>query len=158
MTISIRTATKTDFPRALELVSALLLELGEEGAEAGELALDQLADRAAALGDHHAVFIAVDPDDHLVGVLTLAECFALYANGHYGVINEMYVLPEHRSSRVGQELIRAAATFGQSRGWRRLDVTAPESERWSRTRQFYEREGFVFTGPKLKLQLQADGD
>jgi hypothetical protein len=33
-------------------------------------------------------------------------------------------------------------------------VTAPESERWRRTRRFYERGGFTFVGPKLKLRLK----
>jgi hypothetical protein len=32
-------------------------------------------------------------------------------------------------------------------------VTAPESARWSRSQGFYEREGFRFTGPKLKFLL-----
>jgi hypothetical protein len=39
------------------------------------------------------------------------------------------------------------------RGWTRLDVTAPEAERWTRTRRFYKKEGFVFAGPKLKCLL-----
>ena len=38
--------------------------------------------------------------------------------------------------------------------WVRVDVTAPESPRWERTRRFYEREGFTFTGPKLKYLVR----
>jgi len=63
------------------------------------------------------------------------------------------VVPEHRSSMIGAGLIEAAANHGRSRGWRRIDVTAPESDRWVRTRRFHEKLGFVFTGPKLKLLL-----
>ena len=83
----------------------------------------------------------------------MSETFAIYANGCYGVINEMYVVPEHRSSSIGAGLVDAAARHGRSRGWRRIDVTAPESDRWVRTRRFYQSLGFVFTGPKLTLLL-----
>jgi hypothetical protein len=50
-------------------------------------------------------------------------------------------------------LIEAVRAYGQEQGWRRIDVTAPESARWARTRKFYEDLGFHFTGPKFKLLL-----
>ncbi len=65
----------------------------------------------------------------------------------------MYTDPEIRSSGVGAALIDAAKDYGRARGWERIDVTAPESDGWERTRQFYERNGFAFTGPKLKFVL-----
>jgi heme-degrading monooxygenase HmoA len=49
--------------------------------------------------------------------------------------------------------IEAVKQFGRQKDWTRIDVTAPESERWIRARQFYEKQGFVFTGPKLKFLL-----
>jgi len=39
----------------------------------------------------------------------------------------------------------------------RIDVTAPESARRERTRRFYQRQGYSFTGPKLKLLLRGAG-
>ena len=92
----------------------------------------------------------------VVGVITISEAFAIYANGHYGVINEMFVLPEYRSRGVGALLLEAAKDLGRRRGWRRIDVTAPESERWHRTRHFYESQGFRYTGPKLKYVLSQE--
>ncbi len=86
-------------------------------------------------------------------MLTLSMAFAIYANGEYGVIDEMYVDPRYRSAGVGALLVQSAAEIGKRKGWNRIDVTAPESERWDRTRHFYEKLGFVFTGPKLKLLL-----
>jgi GNAT superfamily N-acetyltransferase len=99
------------------------------------------------------VFAARNQDGEIVGILTLSTAFAIYANGEYGVIDEMYVAPPHRSEGIGALLVKAAADFCRKQGWSRLDVTAPESERWERTRRFYEKQGFVFTGPKLKLLL-----
>jgi GNAT superfamily N-acetyltransferase len=97
--------------------------------------------------------LAAREGSEIVGILTLNETFAIYANGNYGVIDEMYVIPSRRSTGIGKELVEAAKELGLQRGWSRIDVTAPESERWERTRRFYEKEGFAFTGPKLKYLL-----
>src|SRR5262245_28204284 len=141
-----------DAPEVFELVSRLLVELGEEGEETGSLNQDFLARAWEKEKQRHVAFVARD-GGATVGVMTISECFAIYANGHYGVINEMFVLPEYRSRGVGALLVEAAKTLGRRRGWRRIDVTAPESSRWHRTRRFYERQGFQYTGPKLKFLL-----
>lgn len=135
------------------LVDQLLRELGEEGEEAG--ALDVASLTAAWREDerHQSVFLAFGAEGAAVAVVTVTEAFALYANGHHGIINEMYVVPSHRSQGVGGQLLEAVKAFGRAKGWRRIDVTAPESERWARTRRFYEQAGFTFAGPKLKCRL-----
>ncbi|MFN7971716.1 MAG: GNAT family N-acetyltransferase [Acidobacteriota bacterium] len=132
---------------------ALLRELGEEGADLGELDREKVLDGWRKRGDGYVVLLARGQDGAPVGILTLSTAFAIYANGEYGVIDEMFVVPAHRSRGVGARLVEAAREIGKERGWTRIDVTAPESERWDRTRRFYERQGFTFTGPKLKLTL-----
>ena len=149
----IRRAEPADFPVVLSLVEALLAELGEEGEESGELPRDRLAELWRGLGERHLALLAVAPPGAVIGILTLVENFAFYAHGLYGVINEMYVVPDYRSSAIGASLIAAAAEHGRSRAWSRIDVTAPEADRWVRSRRFYEKQGFVFAGPKLKLLL-----
>jgi GNAT superfamily N-acetyltransferase len=138
---------------AFEMVQKLLAELGEEGDELGTLDAAKVLD--AWTRSQHAVhvFIARDSGGPPVGIMTIVESFAIYANGNYGIINEMYVVPSQRSSGVGRRLIQAVKEFGIERKWTRVDVTALESGRWARTRAFYEREGFRFAGPKLKLLL-----
>jgi GNAT superfamily N-acetyltransferase/mannose-6-phosphate isomerase-like protein (cupin superfamily) len=137
----------------LAAVNALLMELGEEGDEAGVTDVEAVLAAWRAAGDRFQAFAAREPDGAVAGLLTLFESFAIYAGGAYGVINEMYVAPGRRSAGVGAALIEAAAAYGRGRGWSRLDVTAPESPRWLRTRRFYESRGFRFTGPKLKRYL-----
>jgi GNAT superfamily N-acetyltransferase len=95
--------------------------------------------------------VAYADNNEVAGIMTLVECFAVYANGYYGVINEMYVKPQFRSHGIGGLLVKSAKKWGIECSWRRIDVTAPESERWIRTQQFYEKQGFVFTGPKLNI-------
>lgn len=138
-------------PVVLDLVQRLLVELGEEGDETGELDRAGLLDRWRKDPRRHLAFAAWAEDGTGVGVVTVAEAFAFYAHGWYGIINEMYVVPEHRGTGVGTLLLDAVKHLARESRWRRIDVTAPESPRWVRTRRFYEREGFAFTGPKLKF-------
>lgn len=136
-----------------EGVERLLRELGEEGAELGPMDRPALLAAWRREGERLGAFLAVDGEGNPLGVLTLYESFALYAGGAHGAIHELYVSPAARSAGVGAALIDAAVAHGRSRGWRRIEVTAPEAARWTRTRRFYERQGFVFAGPKLKRVL-----
>lgn len=135
-----------------KFVLALLDELGDEGRDLGSLGSHVRALWEAQPGRMRAV-IAYDEKREPLGLLTLVEGFAIYANGAYGVIPEMYVIPEARSSGVGRRLIESAVQIGRERGWSRIDVTAPESPAWQRSVRFYESCGFEFAGPKLKKTL-----
>jgi len=103
------------------------------------------------IGDSFNTFIATTGSGEVVGIMTVMETFAIYAGGHYGVIDEMYVIPENHSRGIGKELIAALMEFARQRKWQRIDVTAPPEEKWKRTVAFYEREGFVLTGPKMRF-------
>ena len=75
----------------------------------------------------------------LLGFLALYESYALYTEGAYGTIPEFYVRPAHRSNGVGAALLEQARRLGQSRGWRRLEVTTPPLPQFDRTLAFYQR-------------------
>jgi GNAT superfamily N-acetyltransferase len=88
------------------------------------------------------------------GFVTMYESFALYAEGPFGTIAELFVRPEYRSRGIGRQLCEAAKEFGVKRGWRRLEVTTPPLPEFNRTLGFYERQGFSVTGGrKLKYVL-----
>ncbi len=151
--ITVSQLTLQDAFIVFDWVMRLLTELGEEGDELGALAENKVLQAWREMAERFHVFVAKNETGEICGILTLAEAFAIYANGNYGIINEMYVAPEYRSAGIGARLVDAAKNFGRQKGWARIDVTAPESERWERTRRFYEKQGFVFTGPKLKFLL-----
>jgi len=89
-----------------------------------------------------------------IGFLALYQSYALYTEGAYGTIPEFYVRPARRSKGVGAALLEQARRVGQSRGWRRLEVTTPPLPEFDRTLAFYQREGFSISGGrKLKLEL-----
>lgn len=104
-------------------------------------------------GDNVWAFLAESDAGQPAGVLTLNRCAAIYAGGHFGEITELYVRPAFRSQTVGRQLICAAIEFGKEQGWRRLEVCAPPMPQWERTLSFYQQNGFVALGPRLKLPL-----
>lgn len=115
---------------------------------------DTEARAAAWLRDgHYSVLVARD-ERKPIGFLGLYQSYALYTEGVYGTIPEFYVRPAHRSKGVGAALLEQARRLGQSRGWRRLEVTTPPLPEFDRTLAFYRREGFSISGGrKLKLEL-----
>ena len=102
----------------------------------------------------YTVLLAHEGEEPL-GFLALHESYALYTEGAYGTIPEFYVCPAHRSKGVGAALLEEARRLGQSRGWRRLEVTTPPLPQFDRTMAFYQRKGFSLSGGrKLKLDLR----
>lgn len=149
----IERASPADLPQVVRLVERLLVELHDGGDEFSGLDLARTLSDMAERGDRFLALLAREDDGEAIGVLTLTETFAIYAGGRYGVIDELYVDPAHRSTGVGRDLLDAAAAIGRERGWRRMDVTAPPGDAWRRTVAFYEKNGFVFTGPKLRRAI-----
>lgn len=101
------------------------------------------------------VFVAQDNENgELIGFVTVYEGFALYAEGAFGTMAELYVRPPYRSQGIGNMLIQALKDFGDERGWKRLEVTTPPLPQFDTTLAFYEREGFEISGGrKLKRVL-----
>lgn len=104
--------------------------------------------------DKYFVFIARSQTSQPIGFISLYQSYALYSEGVFGTVAELYVHPQHRSKTVGTKLILQAKSLGASRGWKRLEVTTPPLPQFPRTLTFYEREGFrISGGRKLKLIL-----
>jgi GNAT superfamily N-acetyltransferase len=137
----------------LALVGRLLEELADDPAEFAGLELAAALPAIRSAGARFAAYLATTESGEPVGVATLTEAVAIYAGGAYGILSELYVAPAHRGGGVGPRLLEAVKAHGRARGWRRIDVTAPPEPRWRRTVSFYERNGFVFTGPKLRCGL-----
>ena len=156
-TILIQQADADDSGEIAVMVGELLAEIM---AVIGERAFNfKLDETTARLEDFlsrekYVVFIARDPSGEAVGFVTLHESHALYAEGAFGTIPELYVRPEYRSRQIGLSLLQQARSFGSSRGWKRLEVTTPPLPQFEKTLAFYEREGFAITGGrKLKIAL-----
>lgn len=153
----IRAATMHDVPQIAEMVGELLAEImAKIGVQAFNFDLAATIDRLGTFisQEKYFVFAAWDGDIP-VGFIALYESYALYAEGVFGTIPELYVRPGNRSKELGFQLVSQAKSFGRSRGWKRLEVTTPPLPEFDNTLAFYEREGFAITGGrKLKIALQ----
>lgn len=146
----IRCAAAADASTVAGFVDALLVELS--GAPSRHEERLRTATGLLAADDRVFGFLAFDGDTP-VGVIMLAESAAIYTGGAFGVITELYVVPEQRSAGVAKRLVAAALEFGRGRSWGRVEVGAPHQPAWERSFQFYLREGFIEVGPRLKFML-----
>jgi GNAT superfamily N-acetyltransferase len=155
--IAIERATAGDSGEIAAMLGELLSEITNAiGVQAFNFDLEETTKRLKDFLDREQYFVFVARNDgrNAVGFVALYESHALYAEGTFGTIPELYVRPEYRSNHVGLRLMSEARSFGTSRGWKRLEVTTPPLPHFDRTLAFYEREGFAVTGGrKLKLAL-----
>lgn len=142
-------ATQQDAPIVAALVNRLLLELEPSAqAEIAAMPLAQTAEQLLTAGKIWA-FLAKQ-EGVAIGVITLHECAAIYTGGLFGEISELYVQPQHRSENIGALLLNAAIEKAQSLHWKRLEVGSPPPAEHTRVLRFYEQQGFLCTGARLR--------
>jgi GNAT superfamily N-acetyltransferase len=149
-------SNQADFDVLQTCIGALYTELfGADAVPDADTFARLRSELVAGAAPAHWAFVSCDTHGSPVAFVTLGEAFAIFARGHYGVINELWVRADSRSAGHGEKAIDFVKEFGRRRGWRRVDVSAPVDPRWDRSAAFYERRGFVRTGRKLKYMLDA---
>lgn len=156
----------TDTSRIKTYITALFTELFGEEAVPSDDVFKRIFSQLATNSTQHQMFEILtardtslghegntyqDNEKDVAGFFTLSESFAIFAHGHYGIINELWIKPERRSEGIGESVIKEIQRLGRQKGWRRIDVTAPASSDWDRTFEFYKKCGFEMTGRKLKI-------
>lgn len=147
--IIIRKAHTGDVSVVAEMVTLLMSEFS-----GNKVDQENYRDTASVLlnkAEYFSAFLAFDEYKKCIGMITVTEICTIYAKGRFGVIQELYVLSEYRSMKVGHELIKKVLEYAKSRSWSRIEVGAPDRVVWARTMEFYLREGFIEIGPRLKL-------
>lgn len=151
--VTTRELSIDDATTVTKMVGALLAELGAGHAQRldTQLVADLLAMKERIFG-----FLAFT-EECPVGIIMLSEGAALFARGSYGIITELYVVPDQRSSGVAMLLIDAAVSLGTLKGWSQLEVGAPNQPIWNRSPNsaLYLKAGFAEIGPRLKLPLHG---
>ena len=156
MPIHVSAAMPSDAPTIARLVGELLREITDAiGRQVFAYSLVDTEARARAWLEEESYTVLLARDGECVaGLLTLSECRALYAEGRFGIIAELYVTPDRRSQGVGRTLVAEAKRAAGSKGWARLEVTTPPLPQFERTLAFYERQGFTVSGGrKMKMAL-----
>jgi GNAT superfamily N-acetyltransferase len=158
---SISRATPSSAEEVARMVGELLHEIMVTiGNQAFRFDFEETLERLLAFikQEKYFVFVAHTADGKAIGFVSIYESYALYAEGAFGTIPELFVRPQYRSSSVGTSLVQACKELGAQRGWRRIEVTTPPLPEFDRTLNFYLQHGFSISGGrKLKCDLEADG-
>ncbi|WP_066342609.1 GNAT family N-acetyltransferase [Azohydromonas lata] len=157
MTFFIQKATIDDTEDVALMVGELLAEIMSAiNVQAFHFDLGETTVRLRDFLEQGKYFVLIARDGHgkAVGFIALYESHALYAEGAFGTIAELYVRPQYRSHQLGLQLVSQAKSLGASRNWTRLEVTTPPLPQFDKTLSFYERDGFSISGGrKLKISL-----
>lgn len=157
---TIKTVTENDYQQLATMVGQLLTEIinGDKkvpyqyDVNKGTVQAKSLIEQ----GKYWA-FIAWDQSTNSpAGFIALTEGHALYTQGAYGTITELYVQQQWRSADIGKALIEQAKQFAITRQWQRLEVTTPQLPEFNRSLAFYQNNGFSSSGgAKLKVVIPA---
>ena len=83
-----------------------------------------------------------------MGTITLSFNLALRYGGEYAQIEELILDESQRGKGTGALLVNTAIGAARERGCREMGLYAMEH-----TRAFYEKLGFQYTGPELRMEL-----
>ncbi len=158
--IEIKPISNHDYHELSLMVGELLSEIMDAiNEKAFNYEQSQTEERAKNLieKENYWVLIAKDyASGKTIGFVSIYESYALYSEGAYGTIPELYVRPEWRSNDVGSELLISVSKFASTRGWHRLEVTTPPLPEFDRTLNFYQINGFKISGGrKLMVEINA---
>jgi len=154
--MQIRPASVHDAQQIAVMVKELTDEIMHRtGATHFNVQVEETAARCRRFLDTGAyeVFLAVEGADP-IGFVALCESHALYAEGTFGIIQELYVRAPFRLMGTGDALVEAAKRHARIKGWTRLELCTPPVPEFEPVVSFYERYGFSVTGGrKMKLSI-----
>lgn len=142
--IRVRDARREDLSRIVELLGQLFAGASDSRAETAvwRKALPGLLD-----SDRMGVLV-VEDDDGVVGLISFSFNQALRYAGEYCQIEELIVDPRGRGRKLGALLVESAIAAARRRGCFEIGLYAREE-----TRAFYEKLGFRYRGPEVRLPL-----
>ncbi len=142
----------TDKSEITKYIGLLYSELFDKQAVPSKKDFENIFSQMKDPNNNHDAY-CLKKDNETVAFFTLSESFSIFAHGNYGIINELWVNGKFRSKGIGRVVIQEIIKIGAERNWKRIDVSAPTDEKWERTFNFYKKNGFTFTGKKLKFCL-----
>ena len=143
-TTPVRAARREDQARLVELLEQLFAGGADTRAAdaAWRSAIPQLLD-----SDRLRVLVVEDADG-VVGLISFSFNQALRYAGEYCQIEELIVDPRGRGKSLGVLLVKSAIQAARERGCLEIGLYAREE-----TRAFYEKLGFGYRGPEVRLAL-----
>ena len=140
-TVAVRNAAPVDQTRIVELLS-LFGEGIQPSLKHSPDVYAEFLNRAKG-----EILVAVE-DGAVVGVITFSYAIAMRYAGEYAQVEELMVDGSQRGKGTGALLVRAAIDAARARGCKEIGLYAKEH-----TRAFYEKLGFVYAGPEVRMAL-----
>jgi len=150
----IKNATKEDAQTVAVMLSALGKEIEQKtGATINtdqaliqKLFCENLGDKFRAKLYHE--------QDEIVAFILFSDSFALYAQGEYITITELYVKPAFRGKNIGKVLLESVLKLAKDEDKIRIELTTPPLPAFEKSLDFYLKNGFEITGgKKVKYEL-----
>ena len=140
-------ATIEDIPRLCGLL-ALLFDQEAEFRPDGEL---QAAGLHRIIGAPDTGRILLLRDGHsIIGMVSLLFTISTALGGRVAILEDMVVLPEHRSKGAGSRLLEDAIAFAESDGCLRITLLTDRVN--EAAQRFYQRHGFILS-PMVPMRL-----
>ena len=144
--LHIRAAVWNDVPTIYAFLCAL-----------EEMPLDQTAFLTVVrhnLTDPNVYYLVAEQAGEVVGFVSCHVQHLLHHSGKVGEIQELFVRPDVRNQRIGQQLIAALDALAIEQNVINLEVTT--NQKRTDAIRFYERESFKRTHFKLVKPLQGN--
>ena len=130
-------------------IEALLEQLFTGHSDVRAPATARLAALPGMIASDRIRILVVEDDEGVLGLISFSFDLALRYAGEYAQIEELIVDPRGRGQKLGALLVRAAIDAARERGCREIGLYAREE-----TRAFYEKLGFAYAGPEVRLALR----
>lgn len=134
--LDIRRATAADRD---DLVRLLLAQLGDHGIDVGTDRLTSAVDGVLDVPGRGLLLVARDAGT-AIGVAYLAFNWTLEHGGRCAWLEELYVVPDRRSSGVGTQLLDSVRAEAVAEGCRAIDLEVDADH--ARAANLYARKGF----------------
>lgn len=160
LSLHIVTATAAHATVVASLITTLTREICDRCGDQKQFAHDEaLTARLCARWIDEGIYtvLLACSGERAVGVVTIAESHALYAEGKIGIVQECYVLPAYRNRSAGSALLEAALALAPRRGWACMELCTPPLPEFANALEFYRRHAFVPVGGR-KMRARCAGD
>jgi ribosomal protein S18 acetylase RimI-like enzyme len=145
--ISIRKAKSSDELNVRTLLKVLLAETLIDGLSVDESEAASQAYQALLTEQRGAILVAEDESGFL-GCISFSYNLAIRYGGEYAQIEELIVNEKARGKSVGASLVQECIKTARNRGCREIGLYAMEHNV-----PFYEKQGFSYVAPELRLRL-----
>ena len=144
--VIIRPAAENDRRIVIELLQALTSALAHDGIPFRETG-DGAAIMSFIAGERGCLFLAKEKEE-VLGLVSASFNLALRYDGEYAQVEELIVTEAARGKGIGGKLIEAVIAAARKRGCIEIGLYAVP-----RNQPFYEKMGFTYAGPDMRMTL-----